>query len=214
MAAINADIKPTGINQRDLVDLIYMIVTSFRGIANKLDNDGGITDTDYRDNVDACLNLVLNDTKGNHLNLAKSATSTRPHTICISPTGFDWGRSSDLLYMLFDAWETLCEQIDADTNPPTSTNYEASFYTAMYLTQVESSKGNLLGIANAYTFRHGAYNQKMFVDALYGMVDGIESFCEQADTDAAPADNNYEALWFTNNITLTIENSAGSRVGN
>lgn len=214
MAAINADIKPNGLNQKDLVNLIYMIITSIRGIAAKLDSDGSVTDTDYNDNVDACFNLVINDCRGNYLNLARAASSTLPRTFILGPQGYDQARSSDLLYMIFNAWETLCEQLDSDANPPTSTDYEANAYTAKFLALVENSKGNTLGNGVTYTFRSGAYDQKQFVDILYDILDGIETFCGQADDDADPADSNYEALWFTNNITLTVENSAGNRVGN
>lgn len=213
-AKIYGDIKPTGLNQRDLINLLYMIISSFRGIANKLDNDGSVTDTDYRDNVDACFNLVIEDCRGNYLNLANTESSTMPPLIKIGEVGFDVARSSDLLYMIFDAWETLCEQLDADTNPPTSTDYEANAYTAMYTWLVENSKGNTLGNGTTFTFRLGAWPQAQLVDLLYKILDGIETFCEQADADAAPADTDYEALWYTANITLTVENSINARLGN
>lgn len=214
MAKINADIKPNGLDQKDLVDLCYMIVTSFRGIAAKLDADGAVTDTDYNTNLDACLNCIIEDSKGNRVAVVNSESSTLPPVVMMSPTGFDKARFTDLLYMIFNAWETLCEQLDADTNPPTSTDYEADAYTAKYTHIVEDSRGNSLGNGANFYHRSGAFHQDKIVDALYFILDGIETFCEQADTDAAPNDSNYEALWFTANCTLTVENSAGNRVGN
>lgn len=209
-----ADIKPNGLRQKDLVDLLYMIVTSFRGIAAKLDADALITDTNYRATIDAVMNVTIEDSKGNRVSVVNSESSTLPPVIMISPTGFNRARWADLLYMLVDAWETLCEKIDADANPPTSVDYEADAYTAIYTFLVENSKGNTLGNGTTFTFRLGAFPQKEVVDTLYKILDGIETFCEQADTDASPQDTNYEALWYTNNITLTVENSQAARIGN
>lgn len=214
MAAIIADIKPQGVQQKDLVNLIYMILTSFRGIAAKLDADGSVTDTDYLANLDALFNLVIDDCRGNYLNMANDESSILPPTFNISPQGFDRAYFSNLLYQIFDGWETLCEQLDGDSNPPTSTDYEADAYTDIYTALVENSKGNQLGNGVTYVFRSGAWPEEQVVDILYDIVNGIQIFCAQADTDAAPAGSNYEALWYTANITLTIENSTGNRIGN
>ena len=209
-----ADIKPTGMRQRDIVDLFYMIITSFRGIAAKLDADAGVTDTDFLATIDALMNIVIEDSKGHYLNLAKSASSTLPETIMISPIGFNKARYGDLLYMLYSAWTAMCAKLDADGNPPTSTDYNADCYTAIYLHSVENSKGATLGNGNNYFIRNGAFPQDAVVAIFYEILDGIETFCEQADTDVAPADADYESLWYTNNITLTVEKSTGDRIGN
>jgi len=209
-----ADIKPTGLTQKHLVDLLYMIVTSIRGIAAKLDSDGAVTDTDYNDNIDAVMNLIIESSTGGRVQVLNTESTTLPGVIRCVPVGFDRAKFTDLLYMLFDAWETLCEQLDADTNPPTSTDYEADAYTAKFLGLVENSKGNTLGNGTTFTFRLGAFPQKQIVDLLYNILDGIKAFCQQADTDAAPTDSDYESLWFTTNITLTVENSTGDRIGN
>lgn len=214
MAAIQADIKPQGIQQKDLVNLIYMILTSFRGIAAKLDADGSVTDTDYLANLDALFNLVIDDCRGNHLNMANDESSVLTPAFNISPQGFAREHFTNLLYMIFNGWETLCEQLDADTNPPTNTTYEAVAYTAIYTALVENSQGNILGNGVSFVFRSGAWPEEQVLDILYDIVNGIQIFCAQADTDAAPADSNYEALWYTANITLTIENNSGSRIGN
>jgi hypothetical protein len=212
-AKICADIKPSGWRQIDIVDLLYMIVTSFRGIAAKLDADT-VTDTTYLTNLDACMNLIIEDSKGNRVQVLNDESSTMPPIVIIKPTGFDKARFADLLYMLFNAWETICEQIDADTAPPTSVDYESEDYTALYTYIVENSKGNSLGNGTVFYFRLGAFPQKEVVDCLYAIVRGVHLFTAQADTDAVPGGTDYESLWYTNNITLTIENSAGSRIGN
>jgi len=212
-AKICADIKPTGLRQKDLVDLLYMIVTSFRGIAAKLDADN-VTDTTYLANVDACMNLIIENSVGDRIEVLNTETSDMPPMIEVKPIGFDQARFADLLYMLVDAWETMCEQIDADAAPPTSTDYEADAFTAIYTFLVENSKGNTLGNGTTFTFRLGAFPQKEVVETLYKIIDGIETFTEQADTDALPAGTDYESLWYTNNITLTVENGAADRIGN
>lgn len=212
-AKICADIKPTGLRQRDIVDLVYMIVTSIRGIAAKLDADN-VTDTTYLANVDACLNLIVEDSRGNRVSVVNTESSTMPSMVTLKPTGFDKARFCDVLYMLFNAWETMCEQMDADAAPPTSVDYEADCYTATHLFMVENSKGHTLGNSNTFWFRLGSFPQKEIIDCLYAILDGIETFCEQADTDALPANTDYESLWYTNNITLTVEDSKGQRIGN
>uniref|UniRef100_A0A6M3XT98 Uncharacterized protein n=1 Tax=viral metagenome TaxID=1070528 RepID=A0A6M3XT98_9ZZZZ len=220
MAKQCADITPSGIRQRYLVDLLYMIVTSMRGIAAKLDSDTSVTDTDYNANLDAVMNLIVENSTGSRVQVVTGESSTLPPVVRITPIAFDKARFCDLLYMIYDAWETLCEQLDADANPATNRTYEANTYTAKFLHMVENSRGNTLGNSagwpdgTPYYFRLGSFDQRQVVDALYNIVDAIETFCEQADTDAAPADSNYEALWFTANITLTVENSQGSKVGN
>ena len=67
----------------------------------------------------------------------------------IGPTGRPNDRVlCDLLYDILNAWETLCEKIDADATaaaPPAASNYEALWYTATILMRVENSQGNVLG---------------------------------------------------------------------
>ena len=216
MAKINADIKHTGLQQRDLIDLLYMIVSSIQGICAKLDADANVTDTDYESScVTDLFNCVISDCRGNSINLAQDESSTLPPTFIIGPWGIGTKEMVELLYMIFNSWETLTEKMDADANPLTTTTYEADTYTAKFTKMVTNSKGNTLGNGNSYWFNPGGVlNNQHLVDILYSIVDAIETLCEQADTDAAPNDSDYESLWFTNNITLTVENSAGSRVGN
>jgi len=220
MAKNCADITPSGLRQRYLVDLLYMIVTSMRGIAAKLDADAAVTDVTYNANIDAVMNLIIENSTGGRVSVVNAESTTLPPLVRLTPIAFDKARFCDLLYMLYNAWNTLCTQLDADTNPPTSTTYVANCYTAKFLHMVENSLGNTLGNSaglvdgTPYYFRLGSFDQRQVVNLLYNIVDAIETFTEQADTDAAPADANYEALWFTANITLTVENSQGSRVGN
>ena len=52
------------------------------------------------------------------------------------------------------------------------------------------------------------------IDLLYNMVDAIETLTEQLDADGTVTDTNYEALWYTANVTVKIESSEGNLLGN
>lgn len=220
-----ADIKPNGINQKDLVDLLYQIVASIQGICAKLDSDGGVPSETYTANcVTALLNCVLEDSKGNHLNLAKTETSTLEPTAVLKPTGVSDIALLALMYQITNAMETLTEQLDGDGL--TFTNYEATAYTATFLHMVENMRGNTLGNSagmadgTAFTFRPGGVTpQRELVDWLYNAVNAIylltaDGTTTGLDGDETVTDTNYEALWYTANITLTVENTKGSRIGN
>jgi hypothetical protein len=49
---------------------------------------------------------------------------------------------------------------------------------------------------------------------LYIFVNGLDGLLIGINADATPTDKNYEALWYTNTILLTVENSAGASIGN
>ena len=51
MSNIEAQIKPSGISKRNLVDCLYAVVSSIQGICKKLDDDGGVPLTTYEANV-------------------------------------------------------------------------------------------------------------------------------------------------------------------
>lgn len=214
MAAIIADIKPTGMNQKDLVDLLYDIVTSIQGICQKLDDDAGVPLTTYEANcVTALFNTVITDSQGNMVTLAQDESSTIEPTGIISPNGIGNPELLALMYQITNSFETLTEQLDVDAL--TLSTYEANCYTAKFTHTIENSKGNRLGGTDYYTFRSGAtMNQFKLIEWLYNVVDAIETLTEQLDGDGTVTDTNYEALWFTANIPLTVENHKGQRVGN
>lgn len=214
MAKICADIKPNGIGQKDLVDLVYDIISSIRGICLKLDSDGGVPLTTYNANcVTALFNCVIEDSKGNSLNLAQSESSTIEPTVIVGPLGIGSKDMVQLMYQITNALETLTEQLDTDVL--TDNNYEALCYTAIMLHIVENIRGNALGNGTDYYFRPtGVMNQDKLVDWLYNAVNAIETLTEKLDADGTVTDTNYEALWFTATVPLTVENAQGNRVGN
>jgi hypothetical protein len=208
MADIHPDIKPDGLSQKDYVDLLYMIVSSIKGIAAKLDADSAVSGTDFEANAyTAIFNIIINDSKGNRTGI------TGNHII--SPTGISDPALIELFYQIFDSIETLTEQLDADGGVA-DTNYEALVYTANYLWNVTRQNGNTIGNGVAFYFNpsSGMQNQKELVNLLYAIVDSIETLTEKLDADGTVNDTNYEALWFTANITLRVRNGQGNVVGN
>ena len=214
---IEAQIKPSGISQRNLVDILYMVVSSIQGICAKLDADDNTDDTYEAKVYTAIFNGSIEDSRGNSImNRANDGAGTYvvdDRFFMISPTGIDDKALLECLYQIFDMMETMTEQLDADD--ATTSNYEALIYTALYLWIVENSKGDQLGNGTTYYFRPGGvFNYDKLVDLLYSIVDSIETLTEKLDTDAVPAGSDYEALWFTATILMRVENSAGNVVGN
>ena len=211
MSNIEAQIKPTGMSQRNLVDLLYMVVYSLQGICKKLDDDGGVPLETYEANViTAILNGSIEDSRGNYIMNRVSAKDDR--FFIITPNGLDNKALLECLYQIFDMMETLTEQLDTDTL--TDSTYEALCYTALYLWIIENCKGDQLGNGTTFYFRAGAENRKELVDLLYQIVNSIETMTEQLDADGTVTDTDYEALWFTATVTMRVENSVGSVVGN
>ena len=212
MANIEAQIKPTGMSQRNLVDLLYMVVSSFHGICAKLDLDD-VTDTDYES---LCFTAIFNgsieDSRGNYIMNRVSTADDRFFIIC--PYGLENKALLECIYQIFSMMKTLTEKIDADAAPPSSVNYAALCYTALYGWMIENCKGDQLGNGNEYYFRAGSENRKELVNLLYSIVDSIETLTEKLDTDAIPSETDYEELWFTDTILMRVENSIGSVVGN
>jgi len=212
MANLEAQIKPTGMRQGDLVNLLYQVVYSIKGICAKLDDDATVTDTDYEANVyTAIFNGSITDDKGNNLNNQVSTAVDR--YFMITPTGLTNGALIELLYQIFDMVETLTEQLDADTGVA-DTDYEANCYTALFTWIVENCKGSQLGNGTTFYFRNGSENRKELVNLLYQIVNAIETLTEQLDADGTVTDTDYEALWFTATILMRVENSMGNVVGN
>ena len=206
MAYTFPDIRPNGMSQKDLVRLLYMIVSSLKGICAKLDADGGVTDTTYEALCyTAIIKTLITDDKNNRTG------TTGDHIISV--TGLSDPALVQLLYELFDAFETLTEQLDADGGV-TDVTYEASCYTAMFLAKVTNKTGTTLGNGTSYYFGPAPPDQAHLVDLLYNIVDSIETLTEQLDADGGVTDTDYAALWYTANVTLTIENSEGSVLGN
>lgn len=188
------NLSATGFNQKELYDLIVMINASFAGLTAKLDADATVNDTDYEDNCSALVVAIMAAFKVSEKGLVDKFL-------------IEW------MYALTDGWETLCEQLDADTGVALTT-YEANAYTAKYLHLVTNKAGSTLGNGTAYKFRAGGVlNNPEFIDWLYNALDSLETLTEQLDGDATVTDTNYEALWFTATILLSVKNSAGNSIG-
>ena len=210
MANLEAQIKPTGMSQRNLVDLLYMIVNSIKGICAKLDLDDN-TDATYTALVyTAIFNGSIEDSRGNFIINRVSTKDDR--FFIITPTGIDNKALLECLYQIFDMMESLTEQIDADD--ASTSNYEALCYTALYLWIIENCKGSQLGNGTAFYFRAASENRKELVNLLYAIVYSITTLAAKLDTDAVPAGSNYNALWYTAKILMRVQNSQGSVVGN
>ena len=199
------DIRPAGFNQKHIVDLLYQIVSSIKGICAKLDADGAVTDTDHEALCyTAIIKTIIEDSKSN-------TTGTLRDNF-ISPYGIDDPSMLNLLYQLFDYFETLTEKLDAGGGV-SDTDYEANCYTAKFLGIIELGV-NSIGNGTSFYFKAGGVFVPQLIDLLYNMVDAIETLTEQLDADGTVNDTNYEALWYTANITVKIENSQGNVLGN
>lgn len=218
MGNIHPNISPKGLDQKDLVDALYMFVAAIKGICTKLDADGGVPLTTYVANCfTAIFNVIVEDSKGNRTGQGIAQTSAIEPTHIITPTGVSDAALNACLYQCFNAMKTLCAQLDTDTL--TFNNYEAKAYTVCFTQLIENVRGNTLGNGTAFKFRPGGmFNQKELVDCLYNMFNGIYNLCANSTTwgldgDGTVTDVTYASLWYTAALTLMIENSAGSKIG-
>ena len=211
MANIEPQIKPNGLSQRNLVDVLFAVIYSIKGICAKLDLDDN-TDATYEASV---YTAIFNGNMENSLgsSLINQVTAKEDRFFVITPGGMSEGALLECLYQIFDMMETLTEQIDADD--ATTSTYEALIYTAVYLWIIENCKGSQLGNGSVYYFRPGGtFNQDQLVDLLYAIVYSLYLLTAKLDTDAKPAGADYADLWYTATILGRIENSKGSVVGN
>jgi hypothetical protein len=212
-----ADIKPTGMKQGDLIDILYMIGDSLSTLTTKLDADAGVTDTDYNQLCfDDLLNIVAEDQHGNFGYRYRTESNTIPPAMVMGPNGIM--HLTDLIYMFFSMMRTLTRKLDADC---TYTNYEALAYTAtMCLQSVKNSKGNILGGNDTFRFNPQGQSQAELVEFLYNIINSIHIICHDnvgisgLDGDGGVTDTDYEQLCYTDIITLTVENRKGDRIGN
>ena len=210
MANIEPQIKPSGMNHRQLVDLLYMIIYSIKGICAKLDDDDNTDETYEADVYTAIFNGNIEDSRGNSLINHVSAKDDR--FFILTPTGMSEGALLECLYQIFDMMHTLTTQCDSD-DLTTSTYHH--IYDDYYLWIVENCKGSQLGNGTVYYFRPGGtFNQDQLVNLLYAIVYSLSLLTAKLDTDDKPDDLDYADLWYTATILMRIENSKGSVVGN
>lgn len=214
MAAINADIKPNGVNQGNVVDLIYQLTSSLVGLAAKLDADDAAVST-YASGINAILNCEVADSKGNVTRKHGTASSTVGPFVSIKPTGLTNDALLEWMYQWTAALYSICYTLDNSAGVALTT-YIANAYTAIMTDRIVNRRGQSIGAGTTGVVTFNAVDKQggAFVDWLYDAVNAVETLTELLDLDATLTDTNYEALWFTNNITLTVENNAGNRVGN
>ena len=219
MANINPNIKPGGLSQKDLVDALYMAFSSLYGICAQLDADMAAppSGTYVANCWTALINVIIVDSKGNRTGQGIAESSAIEPTHIITPTGISVAALLAAIYQFHNAFETLTEQLDGDSL--TFTNYEATSYIAVFLQMVKNSKGNILGNSKTYYFRPGGtYPEDKLVDCLYSFFKGInlltaDNTTTGLDGDATVTATNYEALWYTANLLLLIEDSVGNTIG-
>jgi len=211
MSNLEAQIKPSGVSKRNLVDCFYAVVSSIQGICRKLDDDGGVPLTTYEANViTALFNGKIENSRGD---VVMNAISGKEDTFFImSPTGINNRSIIQGIYQIFDMMETLCEQLDTDTL--TDSNYETLVYTAHYLWTVFNEAGSSVGASTSQRITPMGIDNLQLVDILYAFVHSIHTLTDKLDDDGTVTDTDYEALWDTANILMQVEDSKGNIAGN
>jgi hypothetical protein len=211
MSNIEVQIKPSGVSKRNLVDCLYAVVSSIKGICAKLDDDGGVPSTTYEANVfTAIFNGAMENSRASQI---MNVLSGREDTFFLAnPTGINNRAIIQTIYQVFNMMETLTEQLDGDSL--TDTNYEALVFTALYLWTIEDEAGSTVGASTEHWIRPGGIDDKNLVDILYAMVRSIHVLTDKLDDDGTVTDTNYEALWDTANILMQVEDSKGNVAGN
>jgi len=211
MSNKEVQISPRGYSQRSLVDCLYAVVSSIKGICAKLDDDGGVPLTTYEANVfTAIFNGVITNSRSDTV---MNAISGKENTFFIaSPTGVNNRALVNCIYQIFDMMETLTEQLDTDTL--TGSDYEALVYTAHYLWTVKNETGSSVGVSTDYTISPMGLNEAWIPDLFYAFVHSIHVLTDKLDDDGTVTDTDYEALWDTANILMQVADGKGNIAGN
>jgi hypothetical protein len=209
MAKQNADISPRGIKQGDLVDLMYMLTAGQYGLAVKLDVDVLISNT-LSLAYNAVFNCTIVNSKGNYIsNVPSAADSRAPHPM-FSPTGITNAGLREWMYQFTESLRIMCVRLDAGAG---ISGNVAACYTAILTPKIPNYKGDMTGAGSTLVLRAVDKRGGLLVDWLYRAINAVYTLTTRADASALTAVD-YESLWFTNNITLTVENSQGNRIGN
>jgi hypothetical protein len=206
---LQTNITPRSLTLAQEADFWYMIHKALWTICDKLDDDTGVPLTTYEANCyTALINTVIEDSTGNIIGLKSSDLNFHR----ISPRGITDNARLHMMYNFFNAWETLCEQLDTDTL--TDSTYEALCYTALFLQTVRGPTGTILGNGTRYQWGPSCHNQQQLVELMYMVFNAIETLTEQLDGDGTVNSTDYEADAFTAVCTLKITNGANATVGN
>lgn len=229
MANIHPEIKPNGVDDKYVIDLMYMLSYSLQLLCAKLDDDATVTGTNYEALCyKALMTVRIFDYRGNMTN----GETIVDHIV--NPGG---GLSTVALIQWIWDWvnalETLTEKIDGDSFA--TSNYEDTAYEAIILPyQFENKKGSIIGQDNSagtfagtdhtdapyYLTKIGPTakpNDRVLCDLLYDMLFAWATLCAKLDTDSGttpPTDDDYEALCYTATILLKVENAQTYVLGN
>jgi hypothetical protein len=204
-------VKATGFNQGQEVDLWFVLWDTLYWLLTKLDADGGVTDTDY---LDLCYVAMAKGTVRNSSGGRTGLDSNDPDLFEISPRGISAAARHRLLYTYTNAWETLCEKLDAD-GTVNDTDYEALCYTALFLHVVKDEKGVTdLGNGTVYYFTPGNSDREQLVEWFYNALNALETLTEQLDADSGVTDVDYESAVYETYATMLVRNAAGNTIGN
>lgn len=209
---INDLVRATGFTRMQEVELWYALHKSLQVLCAQLDADGGVTDTDYEALCwTAIINCKISNSQGNTVGVKSSDLGF----YTLAPTGLPSDARHWLMYNFVNAWETLCEKLDADAGI-TDTDYEANCYTATLPYVVKDPKGVTdLGNGTVFYFGQGGMSsRKYLIEWFYGALNSLETLTEQLDADGGVTDTDYEANTYTAYCTVRVENSAGSVIGN
>lgn len=217
MGNIFPNIKPTGLNKRELVDVLYMIVYSIQTLCTKIDADASAGATTHLANCyTAIFNCLITDSKGNRVGQGIAESSTVAPTHIIGPGRIDDKSLNAVAYQIVTSLYTLCAQLD--TEAVSFTNYVATAYTAVLTQRIEDAKGNSIGAGTDFTFKPGGmFHKKQLVEFIYKCLDSIKKICAAGTTYGLDSDGytdtTYTALCYTAIFLLMVENGAGSRLG-
>jgi len=211
MSNIEAQIKPSGISKRNLVDCLYAKVSSMQGICKKLDADGGVPSETYEANVfTAIFNGAIENSRGDRV--VNAVTGKEDTFFIISPTGCSPKEIFRCIAQIFNMEETLTEQLDGDSLA--DTDYEALVFTALYLWTIEDDRGNKYGASMGRWIRPAGIDEGSLCDILYALVYANHLLTAKLDDDGTVTDTDYEALWDTANVLMQVEDSKGNIAGN
>ena len=230
MANIAPQIKPSGVEDKYLIDLMYMLQYSLQVLCQKLDDDASLGLATYEDNCYIALMKVrVTDYRGN------MTSGEEAVDFIVTPVGLSPEALIQWIYCWINAFETLVEQLDADNAD--SSDYEDLCYEAIITPyQFESGRhdqATILGNDNTsggfdgsedgapwLTTKIGPVgkpNDRVLADLFYDIVNAWETMCEKLDVDGAttpPTDTDYEALCYTATVLMKVENSQGNVLGN
>ena len=213
-AKITGDIKPSGIRQRDLTDLMYQLTASLQGLCDKLDADDAAVQTYASGCFDAIFNCTIEDSQGNRVyNYLAETSSIAPHFI-VSGKGVGPKDLINWLYQWSACFYAMCVKLDA-SGGVNDADYTTLCYTAYIVDSITDGKGSNIGVGSKYIYTPtGVYNELTLITTLYHMVYAVYILTAKLDLDATLTDTDYASLWYTNTITLTVEDTDGSTIGN